>query len=150
MFVCPCMCDKIECRVGEITEIVIADYSMRFQTFAVMQMRSSFLWDVILHYWLMGEMSVDILTLEDVTTLLSQNTRHELPSHIVTHRRRKQTSADHIVTVKAVGQCSALQMVMLVMHLEGVGEMTRNVNSLLYTRKTVMWIRLLTLPHSFF
>jgi len=54
-----------------------------------MQRRSSFLWDVILHHWLMGEMSVDILTLEDETTMLSQNTRRELPSHIVTHRRRK-------------------------------------------------------------
>jgi hypothetical protein len=30
MFVCPCMYDKIESRFGEIKEIVIADYSMRF------------------------------------------------------------------------------------------------------------------------
>lgn len=30
IFVCPFMYDKIECRFGEITEIVIADYSMRF------------------------------------------------------------------------------------------------------------------------
>jgi len=66
-------------------------------------MRSSFLWDVMLHQWLMGEMSVEVLTLEDETTMLSQNTRRELPSHIVTYFRRKQTSADRIVTVKAVG-----------------------------------------------
>lgn len=143
MFVCPCMCDNIECCFGEITEIVIADYSMRFQTFTVMQLRSSFL-------WLMGEMSVDVLTLEDETPMLSQNTRHGFPSLIVTYCRIKQTSADRIVTVKAVGQCSALQMVMVVIRLKGVGEMKRNVNSLLYTRKKVMWIRLLTLPHSFF
>lgn len=143
MFVCPCMCDKIGCCFGEITEIVNADYSMRFQTFTVMQMRSSFL-------WLMDEMSVDVLTLEDETPMLSQNTRRELPSHIVTYCRIKQTSADRIVTVKAVGQCSALQMVMLVICLKGVGEMERNVNSLLYMRKKVMWIRLLTLPPSFF
>jgi len=51
----------------------------------------------------MGEMSVDILTLEDDTPMLSQNTRRELPCHIVRHCRRKQISADHIVTVKAVG-----------------------------------------------
>ena len=61
------------------------------------------MWDAILHHWLMGEMSVDILTLEDETTMLSQNTRRELLSHIVTQCRRKQTSADHIVMVKAVG-----------------------------------------------
>lgn len=61
------------------------------------------MWDVILQQWLMGDISVDILTLEDETTMLSQNTRRELPSHIMTHYRRKQTSADHIVTVKAVG-----------------------------------------------
>ena len=34
---------------------------------------------------------------------VSQNTKRELPSHIVTYYRRKQTSADHIVTVNAAG-----------------------------------------------
>lgn len=61
------------------------------------------MWDAILLHWLLGEMSLNILALEDETTMLSQNTRRELPSHIVIHCRRKQTSADHIVTVKAVG-----------------------------------------------
>ena len=50
-----------------------------------------------------GRMSVDILTLEDETTMLSQNTGCELSSHIMPHCRRKQTSADHSVTLKTVG-----------------------------------------------
>jgi hypothetical protein len=57
----------------------------------VMQMRSPFFWDVTLHLGLMGEMSMDILTLEDETTMLSQNIGCELLSYIVPHPRRKET-----------------------------------------------------------
>jgi hypothetical protein len=68
----------------------------------VMWMKCSFLWVVTLHHWLMGEMSKDILTLEDETTTLSQNRGCELPSYLVPHHRKKETSSDHSVTVKTV------------------------------------------------